>query len=89
MEEKTINKSHAFNYDGRRLNLTGVKEVAHFEDKEVAIRLQERGLLVRGKGLNVSELNVNTGVLAIDGLVDSIAYTGAGEKTGLIKKLFK
>jgi len=89
MDEKTINKSHAFNYDGRRLNLTGVKEVAHFEDKEIAINLFDRGLLVRGKGLGVSELNVNTGVLTIDGQVESIAYTGSTEKTGLIKKLFK
>jgi sporulation protein YabP len=89
MEEKTINKTHAFNYDGKRLNLTGVKEVAHFEDKEVAVNLQDKGLLIRGKGLNVSELNVNTGVLAIDGQVDSIAYTGSTEKTGLLKKMFR
>lgn len=89
MEEKIVNKTHAFNYDGRRLNITGVKEVAHFEDKEVAVSLADRGLIVRGKGLSVSELNVNTGLLIIDGSVDSIAYTGSMEKTGFFKKLFK
>lgn len=89
MEEKIVNKTHAFNYDGRRLNITGVKEVAHFEDKEVAVSLADRGLIVRGKGLNVSELNINTGLLIVDGSVDSIAYTGSMEKTGFFKKLFK
>lgn len=89
MEEKIVNKTHAFNYDGRRLNITGVKEVAHFEDKEVAVSLADRGLIVRGKGLNVSELNINTGLLIVDGSVDSIAYTGSMEKTGFLKKLFR
>ncbi|MDD3947468.1 MAG: YabP/YqfC family sporulation protein [Clostridia bacterium] len=89
MEEKITNKNHAFNYDGKRLNITGVKEVAHFEDKEVAVSLHERGLLVRGKSLAVTELNVNTGLLVIDGEVQSIAYTGAMEKTALLKRLFK
>lgn len=89
MEEKTVTRPHAFNYDGRRLNITGVTEVAHFEDKEVAVSLKERGLVVRGRDLSVNELNVNTGVLTIDGEVHSIAYTGATEKTSLLKKLFK
>lgn len=89
MEEKIVNKTHAFNYDGRRLNITGLKEVAHFEDKEVAVSLADKGLIVRGKGLNVSELNINTGLLIVDGSVDSIAYTGSMEKTGFFKKLFK
>lgn len=89
MEDKIMGKTHAFNYDGKRLNITGVKEVARFEDKEVAVSLQEKGLIVRGKGLNVAELNVNTGILAVDGCVESIAYTGTMERTGFLKKLFK
>ena len=44
---------------------------------------------MRGRDLSVNELNVNTGVLTIDGEVHSIAYTGAMEKTSLLKKLFK
>lgn len=89
MEERIVNKTHAFSYDGKRLNISGVKEVVHFEDKEVAISLHERSLLVKGRDLSVTELNVNTGQLIIDGQVQSIAYQGSMEKTSLVKKLFK
>ena len=51
MEEKTVTRPHAFNYDGRRLNITGVTEVAHFEDKEVAVSLKRKGSCREGKGL--------------------------------------
>jgi|AGTN01.2.fsa_nt_gi YabP family. len=89
MDENIAAGEHTLNYQKNRLTLTGVKEVKSFEDKEVVLNLADVGMLVKGTGLTVAELNLKTGLLRIDGTLDSVAYTRSHEKLGVIKRLFK
>lgn len=88
-EETNVYREHTLSYAKKLLTLTGVKEVSSFEDKEVSVNLDGSGMLIRGSGLTVSELNLKTGILKIEGDVDSIAYTRSHEKLSVVKRLFK
>lgn len=87
--EEGVSREHALNYTRNQLTITGVKEVVSFEDREINLNLNENGILIKGSGLNVAELNLKSGLLKIDGAVDSITYTRSHEKLNMVKRLFK
>jgi sporulation protein YabP len=80
---------HQLNYFKNQLSLSGVKEVVSFEERVVVLSLSDRGMVVKGEGLTVAELNLKSGILKINGSVLNIAYTKTHEKLSLVKKLFK
>jgi sporulation protein YabP len=80
---------HQLNYVKNQLSLTGVKEVVSFEDRTVVLSLHDRGMIVKGEGLSVAELNLKSGILKINGAVLNMSYTKMHEKLSLVKKLFK
>ena len=80
---------HQLNYIKNGLTLSGVKEVVSFEEKIVVLSLNDRGMVVKGDGLSVAELNLKSGILKINGQVLNITYTKTHEKLSLMKKLFK
>jgi sporulation protein YabP len=87
--EEVLSREHAVNYTRGQLTITGVKEVRSFEDKEVNLNLEGNGMTIKGSNLTVAELNLKSGFLKIDGVVDSIIYTHSYEKLGIVKRLFK
>lgn len=84
-ENKT---NHKLIYADGKLSATGVKEVREFSDEFVLCSLESSGLTVEGRGLSVKSLDVQNGILEIDGEVTSVRY-GNGGKESFIKRLFK
>jgi sporulation protein YabP len=74
------------------LAMEGVVGVESFDENEVLLETDGGAMIVRGEGLQIKELNLETGTLRVDGLVRSLEYTGAtlGQKSrSFLAKLFK
>ena len=89
MSENTVKRSHTLMLENRGLlSLTGVEDVAGFDENTVTARLADATLVVRGEGLHISKLSLESGDVVIDGRIASLQYLGAGAKN-LRSRLFK
>lgn len=83
-------KPHALTLAERgKLTVTGVEEVLRFDEEEVEMRTVRGDLIVRGTGLHVGRLAIDTGELAVEGSVTEILYAEEpGGRGGLLTRLF-
>ena len=75
--------------DRKRLSLTGVEDVDCFNEQLVVLRTPLGTLTVAGRGLNVSNLNLEAGSVELEGEVDALEYSGGGKRGGLLGRLFR
>lgn len=76
----------------KRLVISGVKEVEGFTETEVSLYTDMGQLTVRGKNLNVNQVNTDTGELIMTGdMVNSLVYSDKTRRTpdNIITKLFR
>lgn len=92
MQENIQNKSHNFILENRRkLVLTGIKDVESFNDSEVNVFTELGELKIRGKELQIININVENGEMEVKGLVESFMYGNNTERVpnNFITRLFK
>ena len=81
-------KAHSLTLTDRAaMSLTGVTDVKEFSDNKITLKTELGGLLIRGKKLNMSHLDTDTGVLSVSGEIDMIKYTSS--QSGALEGLFK
>lgn len=89
---KTV-KQHDLHMRNRKaLELSGVQNVESFDSEEFLLRTELGHLTIRGDHLHIKNLNLENGLLSLEGNVHSLIYLdpGAPNKTqGLFGKLFK
>ncbi|CAM4486490.1 sporulation protein YabP [Paenibacillus tarimensis] len=74
------------------LELTGVSNVESFDSEEFLLETECGFVTVRGQNLHMKHLSLEQGLVAIEGLVHSIAYldgAAADKSKGFLGKLFK
>ena len=74
-----------------KLTVSGVLDVASFDDENVALETELGALMVRGADFRINKLNVDIGELVIEGQIDSLFY-GDGyskNKGGFFSRMFK
>lgn len=74
------------------LEISGVLNVASFDAEEFLLETECGFLTVKGQNLHIKNLNLEQGMVAIEGLVSELAYADGDAKTkskGLLGKLFK
>ncbi len=83
-------KSHILTLDNRsRLSLTGVEDVSGFNEEAVSVRTTEGTLIIRGSGLHIDRLNLETGDVSVDGSIDSMQYLGSDSQKSKLSRLFR
>ena len=83
-------KSHILTLDNRsRLSLTGVEDVSGFNEEAVSVRTTEGTLIIRGSGLHIDRLNLETGDVSVDGSIDSMQYIGSDSQKSKLSRLFR
>ncbi len=60
--------------DRQRLSMSGVTDVESFNDTEISLYTSLGELMVRGKGLHVDNMSLDTGDIMISGEVKSLVY---------------
>ncbi|RJX36761.1 sporulation protein YabP [Paenibacillus pinisoli] len=74
------------------LELTGVVNVESFDSEEFLLETELGFLTVTGQNLHIKHLSLDQGLVAIEGLIHSLAYldgAAASKSKGLFGKLFK
>ena len=74
------------------LEITGVLNVESFDSEEFLLETECGYLVINGKNLHIKNLNLEQGLVAIEGFVNAMSYldSKAQDKTkGFLGKLFK
>lgn len=74
------------------LEITGVMNVESFDNEEFLLETELGFLTIRGHNLHMKHLSLEQGLVAIEGLVHSLAYldgNAASKSKGFLGKLFK
>lgn len=83
-------KSHTLMLDNRsKLSLTGVEDVSGFNEEAVSVRTTDGILIIRGSGLHIDRLNLETGDVSVDGSIDSMQYLGSDGSKSKLSRLFR
>lgn len=70
-----------------KLTLTGVERVVATNSTRVHVYVSGSALKISGQKLHVEKLDVENGLLRLDGVIDEIKYDH--QKVSLIKRLFR
>lgn len=95
MERESKNESKAMPHgltmqDRQKLTLSGVSDVVNFDENQVVISTTLGTLTIRGTGLHVDQLSLDTGDLKLTGLVDSLEYDDSVvHGGGFFRRLFQ
>ena len=80
---------HRLTIDERQhLEVTGIREVLRFDERQVSLRSEKGVLILQGEGLRLKTLAPENGRVVVDGRIDNLAYTEDRRPAGMLKKLF-
>ena len=89
------NAKHKMTLSERReMEILGVRDVISFDEQTVTLSTSAGGMEISGDGLHIHVLSMETGLVTLDGRVDSITYyelnhEEQSENGGFFKKLFR
>lgn len=75
----------------KRMDVTAVKAMERFDAEEFFVRTSQGFMTIKGADLRIVHLDVDKGLLSLEGLVQSVHYTEDGGKDpakGILQKLF-
>ena len=79
---------HVIMEDRTRLSVTGVEDVISFDENEIITRTGQGNLIIRGTGLHIGKLTLDSGEVSVDGLVRELCYEEVADVGGFWAKLF-
>lgn len=72
----------------RKLTVTGVTEVVSFDDSSVVLQTSLGTLIVQGQQLQLKNLSLDGGQVAVDGTVSALIYEEPRLHSGWRQRLF-
>lgn len=82
-EKRTVKLPHnVIMEDRKKLTVSGVSDVDSFDDNTVVIYTDMGELTVKGDGLHISGLNIETGDLSLTGNIYGLMYTDDNRRKG-------
>lgn len=88
MAQKQPELPHGFTLqDRKKITMSGVSDVQTFDEKQVIVLTTQGRLVIRGSGLHVDQLSLETGDLQLSGHIDTMEYTENGGS--LWKRIFQ
>lgn len=72
-----------------KMSVSGVSDVENFDENSVTLYTNRGLLTLRGSGLHIERLSLETGELAVEGTIDAIEYSDAVESSGFWSRLFR
>ena len=89
-KEKLNAKPHNLILEDRsRLTVTGVEDVDSFDEQRIILKTAKGALIIRGSDLHIDKLSLETGELAVSGLVTDLGYEETAPGGSLWSRLFK
>lgn len=90
-EKRVLKMQHNVIMENRRtLTISGVMDIDSFDEETVIVFTEEGELTIKGQNLHINKIDVESGDLSMEGLVDSFTYSdNQPQKGGLLAKLFR
>lgn len=91
MEERKAAMEHKITVENReKLSISGVEDVDSFDENEIQVYTSEGLLTIKGSELHMSNLNVESGEMCVEGEIDSLMYSNVeSSRGGFFSKLFR
>ncbi len=90
MNEMPKIKKHSIMLDNRsKLVLSGAEDVSGFNEEIVSVKTTCGMLIIKGEGLHIDKLNLETGDVTIDGKINAMQYLGGDGSKSKLSKLFR
>jgi len=83
-----VRPHHVIMEDRSRLSITGVEDVISFDETEIITRTGQGNLIIRGMGLHIGKLTLDSGEVSIDGSVRELCYEEPVPTGGFWARLF-
>ena len=84
-----VQRSHTLSMENRdKLSLTGVEDVSGFDESLVVLTTSMGELTVRGEGLHIERIDLDSGQLEVRGKVQELSYDESAPKGTLRSRLF-
>ncbi|MDR1564134.1 MAG: sporulation protein YabP [Oscillospiraceae bacterium] len=91
-EKRVVKIPHNLILENRKaLTLTGVSDVGSFDDQVIEVKTDLGELVIKGEGLHISKLSLETGDLSVEGEIGQLSYSYAPKKSGgsVLSRLFQ
>ncbi|MCL2540113.1 MAG: hypothetical protein FWE53_01595 [Firmicutes bacterium] len=86
--KKSLPVNHKLILDNRKaLSLTGITKMDSINETHCECSIGSQFLSVTGSGIHIVKLDVEQGVLELEGSIDGVRYSG--ERKSVLKRLFK
>ncbi|MBR2181276.1 MAG: sporulation protein YabP [Oscillospiraceae bacterium] len=72
-----------------RMSVSGVSDVENFDENSVVLYTNRGLLTVKGMGLHIERLSLETGELSLEGTIDGVEYSEAETGGGFWSRLFR
>ena len=83
-------KKHTLMVDNRQKTvITGAEDVNGFNEETVSVKTTAGTLIIKGSGLHIDRLNLETGDVTVEGRVDSMQYSGGDSQRSRLSRLFR
>lgn len=92
MDDKRVVKSphNLILEDRKALMITGVSDVDSFDDQTIVVYTDKGEMTIKGIGLHIDKLSLETGELKVNGNIIAIVYTDdKRQQGGFFGRLFK
>ena len=76
-------------HDRRSLSISGVRDVDSFDEETVILYTDLGELTIKGVGLHINRLTIETGDISLEGKIDALSYAEPRVKGGVFGKLFR
>lgn len=90
-EKRTPVRAHSVTLENRSaVKLTGVTDVASFNEQEIVMTSDSGEIALLGAGLHISQLNLEEGKVTVEGHIAALEYGDApSAKRGLLGRVFR
>ena len=94
-ERKTINTAVVQNLileNRGKLSISGVLDVLSFDDQVIMVETELGLLTIKGEGLRITKLSIDTSEVIVEGNISYLAYSNKEvekSKDSIISKIFK
>jgi len=89
MAEKSFSNSKITINDRQQATISGVEKIFEASENKMLMKVSGSNMSILGEQLSISKLDVDAGMLELNGKVNEIKFVDGKEKVNLIKKIFR
>ena len=88
-QEKVFDSSELKLINRQNLTLTGIEKVYETNTNKLQVKIAGTNLLVIGENLSVTRLDVSSGIVEVNGIINEMKFFSNNNKGNFFKRIFK